>query len=348
MRGLHGMGERIGAVRAATLAAALATLGGCGGSGGDGEAPAEDDAGNATEIERPAPFDADADARPDDPAPDGGTDGGTDGEAGFGVVSGEDRDGLAVELPDGATGDTASPWLVFVDFFANASRTDFGNARASLSRYPDPVPFDVHVDFYDRDYIGELDTCVVRDLDAAGGGGGGGEGDPRHVSGGESLTISTADGSSFGELARVEPPGDVLYRADGTLPGPLPAGATLSIPGDVFPAVEAYPLLVPAPPERLSPLEGEGLSTTSEYRWVPVGGPVYVKLDFLADAADGSFRGFPVTCYVRDDGEFELTDEAVEALVRSADRISLRYSRVASRVELSDGVVFFVESEVSE
>ena len=328
--------------RAAAFGVALALLGGCGDGGGDGEGgdaavPTEDDpAGElAGGVRDPGTGDDDPGTVPEGTVPDtDASPGGGGGEA------------LAIEAPAGAE---ASPWLAFVDLFSNASRTDFGSARVSLSRLEEPVAFADHVDFYANDYIVELDTCLVRDLDADDGLDGGGGGNPDHVSGGETLSIVTADGSSFGELARVDEPGDVTYDADGSLPGTPPAGAALSIPGDVFPAVVAYPLLSPAPPVRLSPVEGEGLTTTSEYRWVPAEGPGLVKLDFLADSReDGSFRGFPVTCFARDDGEFALTDEALEALAGSPDTISLRYSRVAFRLDWRDGIVFFLESEVSE
>lgn len=321
--------------RGVVLGAALALLGACGGDdGGDPSGPSGDDPSGGVGPGSGA-------------APAGGPlgTGAPDGSAPNGDLPVDPTDGpeaLAVEAPPDAA---ASPWLVYVSLFSNASRTDFGNASVELNRYADPVEFASHAGFYERDYIGELDRCVVRER---GGASGGGEPNPRLVSGGETLLIAAPDGSSFAELPRVTAQAGTRYDADGALPGPVPPGATLTVPGDAFPAVEAYPLLSPEPLVRLSPVQGEPPSTASEYRWVPADGAGFVKLDFLAAASDGTSRGFPVTCFAYDDGEFELTDEAIEALAGVPETISLRYSRVATRLEWSDGIAFFVDSEISE
>ena len=338
------------AARAAALGAALALLAGC---GGDDDTPSTQNApgaGDGTDV----PVGTGPDGTPPTEDPPGVGEGDepvSPPGAGSAPATGgdlDDRERLIVEIEPGTPiAGTASPWLVFVELFSRASRpSDGGFAYVSLIGYDGPAEFSTHVDFYDREYLDAPDSCFVRDL--GGSGGGGDDDNPLQVDGGETLLLATSDGGSWGEIPRVEEPGNLYYDAVGTLPGTAPTDLTLTIPGAVFPAVADYPLLTPTPPVRLSPALDEPLTTTSVYRWEPGDGRGFVKLDFLAEADDGEFLGYPVTCYALDDGEFEPTAEAVEALVATPGTVTLRYSRVAARIELRDGIAFFLTNEIAE
>ena len=339
-----------------TLAVALALLAGCGGDGNDDpvdDVPTEDGQSPATPVPVPVPVpvpDSVSEPGPGIILPEG-----TQTSLGTAIdPAADDRDALVVELQAGASAETTSPYLVFMDLFALSSfPSELGGARVQLIRFEEPIPFGRHVDFY-VDYIGELDTCITRDLIAEGGPDGeGGPGvdrpdDPLQVSGGQALLVSSPAGS-FGEIPMIEDPGNVYYDAGRGLPGPLPPGATLSIPGNVFPTVADYPLPEIEGPVRLSPIDGEELTTTSEYRWVAGGDRTLIELAFLADdPATGEFLGFPVSCYARDDGEFELTDAALAALLDIRATLRVRYSRVAARIELRDDIAFFTYNELAE
>lgn len=259
-------------------------------------------------------------------------------------------EGLEIVTPAGTPDDVTTPWLVYADLFGNPSSSAFTRARAELLGYEQDKPFTDHVEFY-TDSLDRLDTCLIRDL-AATDGTAGSDGDedenPFQVSGGQTLLLSTPAGS-FAEIPRIDDPGNVYYEAVNTFPGPVPGDATLSIPGDVFPTVDAYPILPVQRPERLAPLAGEALTSTTVYRWVPGTDDTSIKLDFFAeDAATGDFIGFPVTCYPRDDGEFELTDEAIDALVTAPGDIGVRFSRLAARLELRDDISFIIFNELAE
>ena len=260
----------------------------------------------------------------------------------------DDREALVVESPADAPINAASEYLVFTELFGSGSSPGSGGyAGVQLIRFDAPNSFAGQVDFYDERWIGELDTCFTRELGASGGDGAGDDDDPLQVSGGETLLISTPAGT-FGEIPRVVEPGNVFYDADGTLPGPVPAGATLSIPGDDFPVVADYPLPdLPPVPVRLSPTDGEALTTETEYAWEPDDAGGFFKIDFLSSSDDG-LLGFPVTCIVRDDGAFELTDEAIDALVAAPGTVTVRFSRVAALIELRDDIVFFTANELAE
>ena len=332
-------GRAIGTARVVAIGAALALLAGCG----------DDDASTAEEgvVEGAVPPSS---APADDPGTGdgGGATAGPEPTIASGADPGlDDREGLAVEIdPDASTVSLGSDLHVFIDLFGLASRPfDGGDARAALNRFESPVPFERYVEVYTR----ELDACTVRDIDAPDGDGGAeDEGDPAHVDGGEALTISTPSGT-FGEIPRVLEPNDVFYDADYALPGPVPSGASLSIPGADFPAVDAYPLVRPAPPVRLEPAADAPPSRSTVYRWVPDDLRTRFKVVFLAhDPDDGSFRGYPVSCHARDDGEFTVTAEAADALETSPYTLTTRMARVARLVELRDGIVFYTTAEITE
>ena len=341
-----GRGARARARPAIAAALALALATGCGG-GSDGastDGAADGAAGNGTGDDLAEPVgdgapasdgpggeESAADPSRPPPRPDPGAD---------------DREGLVVEVAPGTPIlGLESRWLAIVDLYRLEARPEVNEADVYLYDYGEPFAFRDHVDFY-ADLV-ELDTCEVRDLDAPGGGGGVEEGDgPTRVSGGEVLPIASPAGT-FAELARTVDDEGVVYGGFDVLPAALPDGATLSIPGDVFPAVDAYPLGTPAPPVRLSPGPDEAPSRDGVYRWEPGDGRDLFQIVFLL-FDDDDFVGFPVSCDVRDDGEFALPREAFDALESLRGRITTRFERVARRVDLRDGVAFYHVSTVAE
>ena len=71
-------------------------------------------------------------------------------------------------------------------------------------------------------------------------------------------------------------------------------------------------------------------------------------LDFLLYDRNDRFLGFPVSCRALDDGQFEPTAEALQALTTASGRVELRYSRGARSLSFIDGVAVFVFNEVSD
>ena len=165
-----------------------------------------------------------------------------------------------------------------------------------LVEYDEDFPFTGHVDFYTN----IQDECIIRDLDAEGGDGGGNSN--TLVSGGETLSLFSA-GSTFASVPFTE--ADGRYLGDNILPAALPQDLTLSVPGDIFPE-GTLALTVPSVPQRLSPAIGDEITTSSLYFWVPDSNSSQMRIDFLS-FVDGEFQGFPMTCFVQDDGEFEPT-----------------------------------------
>ena len=303
-------------LRPFTLGLALVALVGCG-NDGDEDVP-----------------------RPDDQPPDAPS--GID-------PTGDDRPGLLVAGLDGRSAEAVtSPWLVNAFLFRNASATPAtGQATVALLRYEDDFPIARHVDFF----AGELDTCELRRED----GGSDGDGDegspPLTISGGTAVTINTPSSPWLVLERRTLDDGTgVDYeRAFGEWPGQLPDGATLSIPGDAFPGVAAYPLGEPAAPIRLLPDENEPPGADTVYTWVPGEGRDYIEIAFIAVEPDGGeLIDFPLVCTVVDDGRFELPEDARAFVATTPDTLELRYERAREIVELADGIVFRTLTKVAE
>lgn len=248
--------------------------------------------------------------------------------------------GLDIESADSTT----SPWLASVSFFRfDFEATGGGDASVNLLQYNDEFPVSRHVEFYTP----TLDTCEIRNND---GGGGDGGNRPLGVSGGTSVTINSPSGT-FAEINRRDGT-EGFYESVQGLPGALPVGATLSIPGDVFPNVPAYVLNEASAPVRIAPVAGTLTleQVTQPFTWeampgIPGG---YFQLVALAFDSNGDFQGFPVICDVVDDGSFNLPADVIEEFENSTFEIQTRFSRVIARVDFVDNIVFYQRSIVSD
>ena len=245
--------------------------------------------------------------------------------------------------PDALT----SPWLAVIDVFQNASvPSETGEVSVNLVRYTPELAFRTHVDFYAEE---ELDTCTIDEPDT-GDEGGEDEIDPskRSVNGGDALTLSSAGGTWISVPYSRERTG-YFYDPDeegfSGFSGPVPDDLTLSLPGAEFPAVDALPIGIPDAPLRLSPPIDEAIGPATEYRWTPGDDGAIVRVVFK-HFVDGDFQGFPVSCQARDDGAFELPENALEALAALPGETTVRYSRELERVEFRDGIALFQSVDI--
>lgn len=258
----------------------------------------------------------------------------------------DDRPGLAIEGLNGTPADQlTSPWLVHMYFFRRDSRTPgTGDAFVQLLPFAEDYPVSDHLDFYTP----QLDTCEIFDLSDVGDGGG--DNTYYGVSGGQSLMLNTSSGSWFELFQDEDAVG--IYETDDGLPGAFPDDLTLTIPGDVFPAIVDYPLAEPVAPVRILPasdvLTLEDAQTP--FTWIPgeevPGG--YIELAGIAYDSNGDFLGFPVVCAVVDDGSFTMPQEVVDAFSDIDYTITARFERVLQRVDFIDGVVIRQKTTVSE
>jgi len=253
---------------------------------------------------------------------------------------GDDLPSLIVTGVNGADPKSLdAPWLVsFFSFRLDGKTTSKGNGRAYFFDYAaDNFKVNDYTSFYSED----LDVCKIYDPRVPGEASDSTSNLPPRASAGEAITINSPAGLWFTINQRRDDDNLWEYITDSDLPGPLPEGATLSIPGDEFPKVQAYPLYEPQAPVRLLPgVRSDLLTSASAYAWVPGTGKTYITLDFIAlDVKDGEadFAGY---CYLVDDGSFNMPEEIKKFIDETDLDIQARYSRYYERVDYSDGIVF--------
>ena len=154
------------------------------------------------------------------------------------------------------------------------------------------------------------------------------------VSAGEVLTVISPAGT-FAELIRIQSDDEIDYElADGIpLPGPVPTGTVLNIPGDVFPAftdvaIPSAPNLANFSPSSLP------ISVTDEFTWVTPTGtlPTSVFLAITGDftLANNSFSS--VSCSLVDDGSFTLPADIQAELGSDFEAIGVAAGRVGLNI----------------
>jgi hypothetical protein len=217
-----------------------------------------------------------------------------------------------------------------------------GDGYVHMRVYDEAMPTAAHIDFYQP----PIDTCLLRDIN-----------DPEvnesasvytSDSGGASVVINSPEGFWFTFERRQSESGQFHYQVDNELPGKLPKEATLSIPGDAFPTVPAYPIFEPAVPVRLLPKQHQVLNANSEYEWVAGPASGHIKINVLAYDEAQAFAGFLVTCWAKDDGRFEMPANVTQAISSSQLSLKIRYSRVYERIDWLNGVLMHQHIEVAE
>ncbi len=244
-----------------------------------------------------------------------------------------------------------SPWFVNIGTFREASlASNRGDAFVDLVEYTSDFPVANHIAFYKP----ALDTCEIVDPNrqAVDNGSESGGKPPPTISGGASVVFNTPSGPWHTFNQSVLEGGDIGYRAKDQLLSELPNEITLSVPGDAFPTVAAHPLFEPAAPVRLLPATKELVETETHYSWVPGSAGLvgsFIQLQFLAYDASHAFQGFVAKCDLADDGSFTLPAALLDYLSdNSHARLTSRFSRTYSRIDLANGVVIRQRMMVAE
>ncbi len=244
-----------------------------------------------------------------------------------------DFPGLTVHGLAGQPADQViTPWVVNISGFQSNSFPLFGDMSVRTLEYS-PLSVQDEVNFRVEEL--ELETCMIENNDSSNNNTG--SNPPPYVSGGQSVTINTPSGPWL----TIDIGTDLRYVKD-NLPGPWPTDASLSIPGDVFPTVGAYPLVKPQLPVRLTPEPNADFDVNAVYSWEPSNNPSSsMVMDFIEYDSNGNFAGFPAYCNVLDDGEFVLPPEISSALAANPNTVEVRYARNNRRMDYIDGVLFF-------
>lgn len=224
-------------------------------------------------------------------------------------------------------------WFTTVRMYRNDNIADGSFITAGPREYASPNSLQTYIDY--RLNLVDLDNCIVRPN---------GETDESPVFAGTSWETVSAGAEIFvntpaGPLYTISIDDDNRYRINDVSP-PLPALATLSLPGETFPTVAAYPISDTEPPENLTPGPAAVVGASSTYSWTAgTDTSSYIEILFSEYDADG-ITGAPIRCDVLDDGEFELPQDAFDYIVSSENTIRVRYFRVQRRLDYIDGILF--------
>ncbi len=235
---------------------------------------------------------------------------------------------------------TFVPWLAVYRSFR--SIRGFGSTNIATLQYS--ASRTVEDEIVWRSAQNVAGSCTFNGDTVESGGGSSGGSTPPYVNAGSSVVINAPSGPLL-----TLPRGDDLQYESDTGPGPLPAEATLSIPGAVFPSVSSYPLFEPPAPVRISPAAGARVDVDTTFTWQRANSNEYIiAVDFLEYDENGDFLGFPMFCYTEDDGEFTLPADAAVTLAALENEIQVRYSRILRRLDLIDGTLFYQRTQVAE
>lgn len=236
-----------------------------------------------------------------------------------------------------------SPFLLSASAFRLEGKSPgSGDGYVHMVVYDEARPVSAHIEFYQP----PLNSCLLRDVESDDS-----EGfsvlDPS-ASGGVGVVINSPSGPWFTFERQEIDSSQYLYQVENELPGPFPIDATLSIPGDVYPNLSAHPIFEPYAVERLLPTKGDAVTPSSNFSWVAGPESGYVKINLLAYDESNEFRGFAVTCWGGDDGQFEMPATVMDYLARSELTHKVRYSRVYARLDWINGMVIHQDIEVAE
>ena len=142
------------------------------------------------------------------------------------------------------------------------------------------------------------------------------------VDAGEVLVFTSSAGT-WAELSRIDGEEGIEYvepeNSEGSivLPGSVPAGLVLDIPGADFPAFTAVPIPAVTPLDEIAPgRSSSSAAVTDTFTWDAADDPMsVVRFDFLVpidDSGDNGLRSF--ACIAEDDGTFAIPPDTLAAL----------------------------------
>lgn len=164
------------------------------------------------------------------------------------------------------------------------------------------------------------------------------------ISAGEVLTVTSPAGT-FVELIRVQFGSEFDYElADGsTLPGPVPAGTVVNIPGDVFPAFNNIAVPTAENITNFAP-NSVPISPSAEFTWTQPSNNAQSSI-ILVLTNDFSFANnefTTVTCTLIDDGSFTLPTDIQTQLDPDFQATNLAVLRTSVNTVTQDNAAVIV------
>ena len=235
--------------------------------------------------------------------------------------------------------------LVTVDevFDASVSDDTFVEAYGAFLAFEQPLSdFDPS-----KPYDDLLDTCTVSDESDT---------DPspiiedeafEFIRAGESLTVTGARPYAVldkHELSLGERP-LIVYMADPgrVLATPVPAGLTVSIPGDAFPAFKDVTLRSVTPFRLASPAQLDAINKNTTFTWNSKSNNSVIMIDVIASDTSGTNMTF-VSCTAKDDGTFSFPPETKALLADTFSGHLSTASRQAYQIETRGDAVLLLSA----
>lgn len=191
--------------------------------------------------------------------------------------------------------------------------------------------------------VASVDSCVVSDSTAATDPSqpGGIEFNP--VSAGDVITLTSPAGS-YAEIVKSEANGFIFYSVagDGSLPGPVPSGTVLDIPGDVFPAFPNVAVPDIAELTNVASSTGNTLTANSTVTWDAASSEGSFMNLSAAYTPPGTENSISVFCTVADDGSFSFPADTAAQMGNDFESLNFNLSRSGSTVVQSGNALLTV------
>lgn len=181
--------------------------------------------------------------------------------------------------------------------------------------------------------VSSVDSCVVSDSTAVTDSSQPGGIEYNPVSAGDVITLTSPAGS-YAELVKSEANGFIFYgvAGDGSLPGPVPSGTVLDIPGDVFPAFPNVAVPDIAELTNVASSTGNTLTANSTVTWdAATSAGSFMNLS-AAYTPPGSETSISVFCTVADDGSFSFPADTAAQMGSDFESLNFNLSRSGSTV----------------
>ena len=258
----------------------------------------------------------------------GGSSGGDDDDDDPKVGSGETRFGI-VSVDEDASG-SSGPEVEFDAAFFQV------NVSVSVNLIKDSILPALDICEVNADEIGEFEPPEIDGVTAS----------IVTISAGEVLTFMQPSGS-YAEITK-QPPfmGFTFYDGD-SVPGSIPAGLTIDIPGDVFPTFSNVSIPNAGGLVVSSPTGGTPVTPDTTFTWNASSDP-----DTLIDISTSSFdlstgAVVVVECVATDDGSFTFPAATKAEMGSGFSGFSADITRTAFKVVEQNGAILIVGSSSS-
>lgn len=164
------------------------------------------------------------------------------------------------------------------------------------------------------------------------------------ISAGDSLVVSSSAGTYTTLLSQVSSDNEISYEPE-TNPPALPAGLTLDVPGNAFPAFTTIAIPDVSEVEAFD-FPVNDLTESVLFTWTASNDP-NTRISLGISTGQFSDSQIFIDCDIKDDGSFELPAEVVAVTGSFSNGFVYRAERLATKLFRSDSSVLGVTNAIS-